>query len=48
VTLFAERDMLHHETLSEHRDLIRLPAHKINTMIWKQVNKGVVQKRLST
>lgn len=38
VTLFAERDMLHRDSLTEHRDLVRLPAYKIDAMIWRQDN----------
>lgn len=39
VTLFAERDMLHADSLREHRKLIRLPPSQVDAMIWKQVNK---------
>lgn len=36
ITLFAERDMLHHTSLAEHRDLIRLPKNAIDAKIWRQ------------
>jgi hypothetical protein len=44
ITLFAERDMLHHETLTEHRDKIKMPESKIDAMIWRQVNRDEVER----
>lgn len=35
VTVFAEAEMLHHSSLIEHRDLIRLPPHEIDRLIWR-------------
>lgn len=45
VTCFAEKDMLHRDSLVEHRDLIRLPAYRIDAMIWKQDNVDTVQRQ---
>lgn len=45
ITCFAEKDMLHRDTLEEYRHLIRLPDSKIRSMIWKQDNADSVQRQ---
>jgi hypothetical protein len=44
ITLFAEADMLHHTSLVELRDRIRLPDYKIDAMIWRQRNDETVRR----
>lgn len=44
ITLFAEADMLHHTSLAELRDRIRLPDYKIDAMIWRQRNDERVRR----
>ena len=42
ITVFAEADMLHHETLEELRDRIQLPPTRIDALIWRMKNREQV------
>lgn len=44
VTIFAEADMLHRDSLVELRHLIRLPTHQVDALIWRQDNAEAVHK----
>jgi hypothetical protein len=42
--MFAVQIGIHHEDLELHRGIINLPDHKIDAMIWKQVNDESVRR----
>lgn len=44
ITCFAAEDMLHRDELVKHRDLIHLPQHRIDAMIWKQDNNAANER----
>jgi hypothetical protein len=45
LTIFAERFDLHHEDVAKYRNLIDLPEHRLDAMIWRQVNNESVRSR---
>ena len=40
ITVLAAADLLHYEHLMEYRQVIDLPPHKIDAMIWRQRANG--------
>lgn len=45
LTVFADAGLMSKEDMTTHRGIISLPDHRIDALIWRQVNHEEVQRR---